>query len=229
MSRAERLLELMQILRRYRYPVKGEELASQLGVSLRTLYRDIRSLQSQGADIESEAGVGYLLKPGFTLPPLMFSIDEIEALVFGARWVAEKGDSELSSAAKNVLAKVAAVIPDELRHQLNNNNLLIGPSQLDKIQVDDQLIVIRKAIRQQRKTRVDYCDLKNNSSQRIIWPFALSFFDRVNVVLAWCELRQAIRCFRLDRLSQIDVMPEKYPRNRQSLLKQWQQQENIIL
>lgn len=229
MSRAERLLELMQILRHYRYPVKGEVLANQLGISLRTLYRDIRSLQSQGADIEGEAGIGYLLKPSFTLPPLMFSTEEIEALVFGTRWVAEKGDAELSKAAKNVLAKIAAVIPDELRYQLNSNSLLVGPGGIGKRYIDEQLIMSRKAIRQQQKIYVEYCDLKDNLSQRTIWPFALGFFDKANVLLAWCELRQQIRCFRLDRLMNIELLTEKYPRSRQSLLKEWQQQENVVL
>lgn len=228
MSRAERLLALMQILRRYRYPVKGKELANQLGVSLRTLYRDIHSLQSQGADIEGEAGVGYILKPTFTLPPLMFSVAEIEALVFGARWTAEKGDTELSNAANNLLAKIAAVIPDELRYQLDNNSLLIGPSGLKKLSVDERLIVARKAIRRQQKIAVTYCDLKNNITERILWPFALGFFDRANVLLAWCELRREIRAFRLDRFVNLEPLTEKYSRNRQSLLNEWRKKENIV-
>src|SRR6516225_364885 len=105
MSRAERLLDLIQILRRHRRPVAGKLLAEELGISLRTLYRDIASLQAQGAGIEGEAGIGYVLKPGFMLPPLMFSEEEIEALVLGSRWVAERGDQRLAAAAKNALAR----------------------------------------------------------------------------------------------------------------------------
>src|SRR6187401_3324134 len=114
MSRAQRLLELLQVLRRHRRPVTGEVLAEGLGVSLRTLYRDIESLRVQGAVIEAEAGVGYVLRPGFTLPPLMFSHEEIQALLLGMRWVAGSGDAALSDAAGNALAKIAAVLPEDI-------------------------------------------------------------------------------------------------------------------
>ena len=107
MSRAERLLELIQTLRRFRHPVSGAALAEELGVSLRTLYRDIQSLKAQGARIEGEPGLGYILRPGFMLPPLMFSEDEIEALVLGSRWVADRGDTRLGEAARNALTKIA--------------------------------------------------------------------------------------------------------------------------
>src|SRR5437660_12795607 len=106
MSRAERLLELIQRLRSHRYPVSGAALAAELGISLRTLYRDIRALQAQGARIDGEPGVGYVLRPGFMLPPLMFSQDELEALVLGSRWVAERADSALRDAARNGIAKI---------------------------------------------------------------------------------------------------------------------------
>src|SRR5690554_2465098 len=118
MSRAERLLDLIQILRRHRQPVAGGALAKELGVSLRTLYRDIGTLQAQGAHIEGEPGLGYILKPGFMLPPLMFSEDEIEALVLGSRWVAGHGDTRLAEAGRNALAKIAAVLPRDLREAL---------------------------------------------------------------------------------------------------------------
>src|SRR5258707_9367578 len=127
MSRAERLLDLIQILRRHRQPVSGQALADELDISLRTLYRDIASLQGQGAGIEGEAGVGYILKPGFMLPPLMFSEEEIEALVLGGRWVARRTDEPLGKAARNALAKIAAVLPDDLKRGLETSTLLIGP------------------------------------------------------------------------------------------------------
>src|SRR5262245_23635780 len=106
MSRAQRLLDLIQVLRRHRFPVRGAALARELGVSLRTLYRDIEALKAQGARIDGEAGVGYVLRPGFMLPPLMFSEDEIEALVLGSRWVASRADAPLGKAARNALAKI---------------------------------------------------------------------------------------------------------------------------
>src|SRR6188768_1153433 len=106
MSRTERLFDLIQILRRHRYPVSGITLAQELGISLRTLYRDISSLQAQGAEIKGEPGMGYILQPGFMLPPLMFSEEEIEALVLGSRWVHQRADRALADAAANVLAKI---------------------------------------------------------------------------------------------------------------------------
>ena len=229
MSRAERLLQLMQLLREYRYPVKGRELADILEISVRTLYRDIQSLQKQGANIEGEAGIGYCLKPSFTLPPLMFSPEEIEALVLGLRWVHEKGDDELTLAAKSVLAKIADVIPDTLRYQLEHNNLLVGPGQQTMFSVNEQSVILRRAIRQQKKIFIHYHDLKQQYSERIVWPFALSFFDTINIVLAWCELRQQIRAFRLDRMTNITPLSETYPRNRRSLLNEWQENEKITL
>ena len=126
MSRAERLLELMQCLRRHRYPVGGAALASELGISVRTLYRDIAALQAQGARIDGEPGVGYVLRPGFMLPPLMFSEDEIEALVLGSRWVADRADDPLGRAARNALAKIAAVLPTDLRKSLHRSCAGLG-------------------------------------------------------------------------------------------------------
>ena len=126
MSRAERLLELMQALRRRRAPVAGAALADELGVSLRTLYRDIASLQAQGAAIEGEAGFGFVLKPGFTLPPLMFSLEEVEALALGARWVEGRADAGLAKAARDALAKIGAVLPPERAEALDWPTLLAG-------------------------------------------------------------------------------------------------------
>src|SRR5215467_1409741 len=129
MSRAERLLDLIQVLRRYRQPVSGQTLADELGVSIRTLYRDIATLQGQGAAIDGEAGLGYILRPGFMLPPLMFTEEEIEALVLGSRWVAERADAPLSKAARNALANIVAVLPDDLRDGADASSLLVGPGE----------------------------------------------------------------------------------------------------
>ena len=127
MSRAERLLMLVQALRRRRRPVAGAVLADELCVSLRTLYRDIQALIGQGAPIEGEAGVGYVLKPGFMLPPLMFTEDEIEALVFGTRLAATRADERLASAAENALAKIAAVLPPDLADRMETTGLIVAP------------------------------------------------------------------------------------------------------
>jgi predicted DNA-binding transcriptional regulator YafY len=225
MSRAERLLALMQVLRRQRAPVGGAALAQELGVSLRTLYRDIVSLQAQGASIEGEAGVGYVLRPGFTLPPLMLSEEEIEALVLGSRWVAAHTDPELAEAARNALAKIHAVLPPALRHELESNALLVpaphapGPEAL--------LASIRRAIRAQRKLRLDYRDAAGVPSERVVWPFALGFFEQTRMVAAWCERRAGYRHFRVDRIATLEVLQDRYPQQRQQLLKEWRATQRI--
>lgn len=226
MSRAERLLQLMQILRRYRHPVPGIGLATELGISLRTLYRDIASLQAQGAQIQGEAGLGYVLKPGFMLPPLMFSEDEIEALVLGSRLVAGRADARLGDAAINALAKIHGVLPLELRHLAESSALLVGPGQAPS--PDEPLLFeIRSAIRSECKLDVRYRDLNRHESDRILWPCAIGFFDHCLVMVAWCELRRDFRHFRIDRIESLRIRQERYPERRQSLLKRWRQQEGV--
>jgi predicted DNA-binding transcriptional regulator YafY len=225
-SRAQRLLDLIQVLRRHRFPVSGAALARELGVSLRTLYRDIEALKVQGARIDGEAGVGYVLRPGFMLPPLMFSEDEIEALVLGSRWVAGRADAPLGKAARDALAKIGAVLPDDLRDKLDAAPLLIGPT--ERIAAGDaELPSIRQAIRTERKLRIAYADQHGALTRRTVWPFALGFFDRVRVVVAWCELRQDYRHFRTDRISTLKLTDTRYPRRRQALLKEWREREGI--
>jgi len=195
-------------------------LAEELGISLRTLYRDIEALKAQGAHIDGEAGVGYVLRPGFMLPPLMFSEEEIEALVLGSRWVSERADGLLGKAARNVLAKIGAVLPDDLKDSIDASGLLIGPG--EPIAAGDaELAAIRQAIRSERKTRIVYTDEQASATRRTIWPVALAFYDRVRVVVAWCELREGYRHFRTDRITALDVTPNRYPRRRAALLKEW--------
>ncbi|ESY77784.1 DNA-binding protein [Mesorhizobium sp. LNHC221B00] len=219
MSRSERLLDLIQCLRRHRRPVSGHVLAAELGISIRTLYRDIATLQGQGAPIEGEAGVGYVLKPGFMLPPLMFSDEEIEAIVLGSRWVAKQPDRRLSAAAANALAKIAAVLPDDLRQGLDASTLLVGPPAAIIEGID--LGIVRQAIRNERKLGFLYRDAGGAASERVVWPFALGFFDKVRVVVAWCEMRQDFRHFRADRIAELKATDMRYPRRRQALLKEW--------
>jgi predicted DNA-binding transcriptional regulator YafY len=226
MSRANRLLKLIEILRSNRYPIAGEKLAHQLNVSLRTLYRDIKTLQHQGANIEGEAGLGYILRPGFLLPPLMFSMDEIEAIVLGMRWVSKRGDQKLSDSAKSALYKIATVIPSTLKEELEVSSLLVGPSSTKGISLVD-VSLIREAIRQRIKIKIDYLDLREEHSKRLLWPFAIGYFDNAQVLVAWCELRQAFRHFRLDRIQHLHVTETKYPKTRQTLLKEWRQINNI--
>ena len=226
MSRAQRLLDLIQILRGHRYPVTGAVLADELGISLRTLYRDIGALQAQGAAIDGAPGLGYMLQPGFMLPPLMFTEDEIEALALGSRWVVERGDIRLSKAASRALDKIAAVLPVELRAMLDASGLLVGPG--EPIPVDDETVAnLRQAIRNERKIEIRYRDANAAETRRTVWPFALGYFDRVQVLVAWCELRQDFRHFRTDRMGELVAMDERYPRRRQVLLREWREKEGI--
>jgi predicted DNA-binding transcriptional regulator YafY len=220
MSRTERLLDLLQLMRRHRAPVTGPAIAEELGVSLRTVYRDIATLQGQGADIEGEPGLGYIMRPGFTLPPLMFSIDELEALVVGSGWVArQRDDYRLSQAAGNALSKIAAVLPDGLRDQLEAASLVVNARPAPRPAVDPG--ILRDAIRKEQKLRIAYRDDAGRDTERVIWPFVIAFFEERKIVGAWCELRTAIRHFRVDRIVSAAATGERMPRRRAVLVREW--------
>jgi predicted DNA-binding transcriptional regulator YafY len=222
MSRSERLLDLLQILRRHRRPVRGSALADELGVSLRTLYRDIRSLIASGAPIDGAAGVGYVLRAGYTLPPLMFSAEEVEAVVLGSRLVAQTADAPLARAARDALAKIAAVLPDERRDEVTGAGLLSGRRPLLAPDGVD-LAVLRRAIRAERKLWIHYRDEAGRLTERRVWPIALTFFERVRLLAAWCELRQDFRHFRTDRIARLGETAEPLPRRRRALMKEWRE------
>jgi len=226
MSRADRLLRLVQLLRRYRAPVSAATLAEELEVSVRSVYRDVQTLREQGAAIEGEAGIGYLLQPGFLLPPLMFSDEELEAITLGLRLSAEHGDEALGRAAAEVVAKLRAVLPKDLRVMLEGTGLLAGPARERPTEQVD-LAEIRRALRREQKAEIDYVDQRNVASTRVIWPIALGFFERVRVVVAWCEQRQDFRSFLSDRIQRWVTLPSGLPRARAALLRQWRERENI--
>jgi predicted DNA-binding transcriptional regulator YafY len=225
-ARSERLLELIQVLRRHRRPVSGRVLADELGVSLRTLYRDIQTLIGQGASIDGEAGVGFVLRPGFVLPPLMFSDEELEALVLGSRLVAQRSDEPLARAAMNVIAKIAAVLPDDLRESIEGTGLLAG-GRPRRVKEPLDLTPIRAAIRAEQKLILHYVDANGDRSRRTVWPIALGFFEQTRVLAAWCELRQDFRHFRTDRIVTLRQTERRYPRRRRALMKEWQEIEDI--
>jgi predicted DNA-binding transcriptional regulator YafY len=226
LSRAERLLELIQLLRRHRRPVSAAALAAELGVSLRSVYRDVKTLNLQGAHIDGEPGMGYVLRPGFMLPPLMFSEEEIEALVLGSRWVAQRADTALGQAARNALAKIGAVLPPDLRDGIDDHMLLVGRRPTRAVG-DAELATIRRAIRGERKLRIRYTDERGAETRRVIWPIALGFFERIRVVAAWCELRGDFRHFRTDRIVELGVTGARYPRGRRALAREWRETEGI--
>ena len=224
MARSERLLDLIQLLRRRRFPVSGAILASELGISLRSLYRDIATLKGQGVPIEGEAGFGYVLGRGYLLPPLMFTVDEIDALALGAHLVAERGDLALSEAALDALAKIRAVLPSQLSDVTGAAYLLAGPHTTQDSE-RAALGLLREAIKGQRKVRFAYQDKNDAASSRIVWPFAVGFFREVEVLLAWCELREDFRHFRTDRILDCLLLEDRYPASRLALLKRWQESE----
>jgi len=227
MARSERLLDLLQLLRTYRRAVQAQTLARELGVSVRTIYRDIATLQAQGAPVEGEAGVGYLLRPGFTLPPLMFRVEELEALVLGIGWVADRPDAELAGAARHLLAKVRAVLPGPLAQELESTTLLVGRRGPGPA-VDPGLAAgIRRAVRDEKKLTFDYADEAGRRTRRTVWPFGLGYFEDLLVVMAWCELRQDLRHFRADRISAWEVRAEGYPEPKSALLARWRASEGV--
>ena len=228
-SRAQRLLKLLELLRLRRTPVQGKALAQELHISLRTLYRDIATLQSQGADIRGESGVGYILKPGFTLPPMMFSQQEISALVLGVRWVSQRTDPDLASAARQALAKIWSVLPDDLRIECEITPLLVGPGAAKDGQNFNQQIfqILRQAIYQEEKLAIRYEDANADHSDRTIWPIAIGYFEQVSVLIAWCELRQDLRHFRVDRILELIALGERYPQRHHILLSKWKKSQNI--
>jgi predicted DNA-binding transcriptional regulator YafY len=220
MRRADRLLRIIQILRRHRRPVRGQVMADEVEVSLRTLYRDIADLVTDGVPIRGEAGIGYVLGEGYDVPPLMFNADELEAIMLGLRWVSRRGDSDLARAAQDTSAKIGAVLPQALKPLLFDSGLLAPPvytKLADRVDVSS----LRQAVREQRKVELVYRDENGKESERIIWPIGIAYFDAQRLVIAWCELRQDFRSFRTDRIEKATVHIEKYQERRKVLLKRW--------
>lgn len=226
MSRTGRLFLLMDALRGNRRPVTAASLADKLGVSERTIYRDIQTLSGLGAPVEGEAGVGFMLRPGVFLPPLMFTPDELEALVLGARWVRQQGDSGLAAAASNALAKIATAAPRDLRDTMAGTSLWV-PVYRNRNDEDAFMVPVREAIRNEHKMTICYRDEHGAESERIVWPFALAFFEGRRIVAAWCELRGANRHFRVDRIATAQSSEQRYPARRGDLLIRWRREMSI--
>lgn len=226
MSRTTRLLDIMQILRVRRGPTSADALAAQTEVSPRTIYRDIATLQAQGADIEGEAGVGYVLRSNFTLPPLMFSREELDALILGSKFVARNADPGLASAARNALAKIEAVAPHALQEAPDAHPLLV-PSRAAATAGAELEGLVRAAIRQERRIAIAYIDGMQAATERTIWPIALAYFEEARVCAAWCEARGSFRHFRIDRIARAQVLDSRYPIRRTALARQWREAEGV--
>ena len=218
MSRSVRLLTLLQFLRGRRTPVAEMVMAEHFGVSERTIYRDIAALIAEGAPIRGEAGIGYVLEAGFFLPPLMLEPDEVEAIVLGLSLVDQRGDAVLRGAASTALAKIDAVLSSGAKEGRNTPICIPGPAVRDFAEEPVSLVYLREAIRTQTKLHIRYADAAGTGTERIIWPIALGFLDGVRILVAWCELREAFRTFRTDRVLSA-VGSGRYSERRSVLLK----------
>ena len=208
MRRADRLFAIIQLMRRNKL-VRARDLAEKLEISERSVYRDIQDLIASGVPIEGEAGVGYVLKGGFDLPPLMFTEEEVEALVLGARIVRSWADAGLAEAAGDVLAKVEAVLPARLRAYMNETPLdAPGHHWAEPVVID--LAELRRAVRDHLKLAFAYRDRDGAATRRTVRPLLISFFGPVWTLTAWCELRNDFRSFRLDRVSDLGVLGEAF-------------------
>ena len=225
MRRADRLLQIIQILRRANGPIAASTIAEELEVSQRTLYRDMASLESTGVPIRGEAGVGYILEDGYDMPPLMFTASELEALMLGARMLDSRVDESLSRAAKDAVAKIAAVVPKDLREVLIDTPLFaphfVAPQELA---IDPN--IIRQSLRSESQVTITYEDLKGVTSTRTIWPVLISFFQGATLLAAWCTLRKDFRSFRIDRISNYEILDQTLPKRRKTLFADWKRSQS---
>ncbi len=208
MRRADRLFQLIQLLRR-RNVATAAWLAVELEVSERTVYRDVRDLVLSGVPIEGEAGVGYIMRRGFDLPPLMFTEAELEAMVLGARVVTSWGDAGLARAATNALARVESILPDRLKQKLEKTPLF-APGFHVPPQIAGSLTACRGAIEEHRKARLSYRSAPGDETERVVRPLGLFFWGDRWSLTAWCELRDDFRSFRLDRIRQMEPLRERF-------------------
>ncbi len=205
-------------------PVAGTAIAEELEISLRTLYRDMASLESTGVPVRGEAGVGYILEDGYDVPPLMFSVAELEALMLGARMMDGRVDTAMSTAVQDALAKIAAVVPAHLKERLVDTPLF-APTYQSPPEYSIEMQELRGAMGDELQLHICYRDLKGNESKRVVWPVLLSFFQNATVLVAWCTLREDFRSFRLDNISSLEVLGQKLPRPRKTLFAQWRRRQ----
>jgi predicted DNA-binding transcriptional regulator YafY len=223
MRRADRLFRIIQILRRKRRPTTAQEIAEELETSLRTIYRDISQLMAERVPIRGEAGMGYVLEGGFDMPPLMLTPDEIEAAMLGAQWVMNRADPILARAASDLVTKIGHVIPEHLRPLLMEPALAAPQRRRNEVDAID-MARVRTAIRAQGKIAINYRDLADHESRRVIWPIAVSYWETVRLIVAWCELRKGFRHFRTDRIVTYEFLEIKYPTTRARLRVQWRKE-----
>jgi predicted DNA-binding transcriptional regulator YafY len=221
MRRADRLFQIIQILRRSTRPVTAAALAQELEVSKRTVYRDVADLIGQRVPIDGEAGLGYLLASDYDMPPLMLTPDEIEAVMLGAQWVAARSDKALANAARDVIAKIAAIVPEHLRPFIVEPSVGVRPTvAMSEEGVDPSRL--RSAIREGRKLRLIYRSDAGEETERKVWPVILGYAETTRMLVAWCELRQGFRHFRTDRMIEAVMLDESIGLRHGELRRRWQ-------
>jgi len=224
MRRADRLFQIIQVLRGATAPVTAQALADEMETSVRTIYRDIADLMAQRVPVRGEAGIGYVLERGYDMPPLMLTPDEIEAAVLGAQWVAARGDPAMTRGARDLIAKISDVVPEDLR-PLVLDSPMIAPDTRRNLADTIDVAQLRAWIRRRGKVRIGYADEHGRSSERTIWPIAIAYFETVRLIVAWCELREDFRNFRTDRITDTVFLDDTYPTRTRELRRQWWAQE----
>lgn len=223
MRRADRLFQIIQILRRSRAPVTADAMAEELETSKRTIYRDIADLMAQRVPVRGEAGIGYMLDSGYDMPPLMLTPDEIEAAVLGAQWVAMRGDPALAKAALDLTAKIAAAVPERLRPYVLEPSTR-APASWRAVPDTIDMAALRGHIRSGHKVVLTYCDEQGVETLRKIWPVSIGYYDATRLIIAWCELRRDFRSFRTDRVASAEFLDERYPERPAVLRAKWRKQ-----
>jgi predicted DNA-binding transcriptional regulator YafY len=220
MRRSDRLFDIIQQLRTASQPTTAATLAAALEVTVRTVYRDVATLQARRVPIEGAPGIGYVLRKSFDLPPLNFTIDEIEAIAVGARMVHRLKDPTLQEAARSVLAKVTVAVPERLRPHIADAPIYVSPGMTAEAQGAD-LAEVRAAIRDSRKLYIAYADEQGRRTNRTIWPIAMAYYVDVTLVGAWCELRADYRNFRVERIASSRVLDEHFDQDNGRLFREW--------
>ena len=221
MRRADRLFRVIQILRRSRRPITAKAVAAELNISVRSVYRDMADLASQGVPILGEVGVGYVLDRQYDMPPLMLTPEELEAAVLGAQWVAERGDAVLANAARDLLSKITAAIPPSLRPFITEPTLGT-PANNSPVRDWLDLAKTRSWIRAGQKLRIRYCDEGGQETERVVWPVIIGYAEAVRLLAAWCELRNGFRHFRTDRIIHTDFLDQAHGSTLKDLKRRWE-------
>ncbi|MEH6631167.1 MAG: YafY family protein [Halopseudomonas aestusnigri] len=226
MSKPLRMFEIIQLLRKAKQPMRAVDIADTLGVSQRTAYRDILALQSMSVPIDGAAGVGYILRPGFDLPPITFTPEEIEAIIVGLALLPRTGDVGLQRAAQGVVGKISDIVPKATASRFNTASLeASGWHAVPKAKVD--IALIRKAVRNEQRLDIQYTNGEGQTSERTILPLAVLYYVEAIVIAAWCERRGDFRHFRIDRIDHCTLSDSNFSDIAEKLRADWQEQHGL--